>query len=289
MKQKEGSKMTKASRNKVAANLFLIVLCFIMIYPVFWWFGAAFKTNAELSSANFFPANPTFDNFTQGWYAITDYPFSIFYWNTIKLIVSLLFTSLISCSLVAFGFARMNFPLKNFWFSIVLVTLMLPNQVTIVPQYVMFDKFGWIDTYLPFIVPHALAGGIGGSFFIFLLVQFIRGIPKEMDEAAKMDGCSTFKIYYRIIIPLLMPALVTVSIFCFLWNWDDFFGHMIYIKSIEKYTVGLALKLFVDSQSATPWGQLFAMALLSVMPGTVIFFFTQRYIVEGIATTGLKG
>ncbi|TDF90601.1 carbohydrate ABC transporter permease [Paenibacillus piri] len=281
--------MTKVIRNVIVPNLFLIALCVIMIYPVFWWFGAAFKTNAELSSANFFPSSPTIENFTQGWFAITKYPFSVFYWNTFKLIAGVLFTSLISCSLVAFGFARMHFPLKNFWFSIVLLTLMLPNQVTIVPQYVMFDKFGWVDTYLPFIVPHALAGGIGGSFFIFLLVQFIRGIPKEMDEAAKMDGCSTFKIYYRIILPLLKPALVTVSIFCFLWNWDDFFGHMIYIKSIDKYTVGLALKLFVDSQSATPWGQLFAMSLLSVMPGTIIFFFTQRYIVEGIATTGLKG
>ncbi|XID91585.1 carbohydrate ABC transporter permease [Paenibacillaceae bacterium WGS1546] len=280
--------MTFVRRHHLIAHLGLILLCLVMFYPVLWWIGAVFKTNAELSSASLFPRHPTWDNFTQGWNAIVNYSFTTFYLNTFKLMFSVLFTSLVSCSLVAFGFARLRFPLKNFWFAIVLLTLMLPNQVTIVPQYVMFDKFRWIDTYLPFIVPHALAGGIGGSFFVFLLVQFIRGIPKELDEAAKMDGCGNFKIYYRIVLPLLFPALVTVAIFCFLWNWDDFFGHMIFIKSIDKYTVGLALKLFVDSQSATPWGQLFAMSLLSVVPSALIFFFSQRYIVEGIATTGLK-
>lgn len=278
----------RLTRTKWTTHFLLIAICAIMIYPVLWWFGAAFKPNSELSSANFLPRNPTFDNFTEGWYAITKYSFSVFFGNSIFLSIVVVIVSLLSCSIVAFGFARLNFPLKKFWFSIVLITLMLPNQVTIVPQYVMFDKFNWVDSYLPFIIPHALAGGIGGSFFIFLLVQFIRGIPKELDEAAKMDGCSTFKIYYGIIVPLLLPALVTVTIFCFLWNWDDFFGHMIYIKSIDKYTVGLALKLFVDSQSATPWGQLFAMSLLSILPGTIMFFFTQKYIVEGIATTGLK-
>lgn len=276
-------------RNQWLAHLLLLAVCLIMIYPVLWWFGASFKPAAEISSPDLFPANPTLDNFTDGWKAITGHSFTQFYGNTLKLILGVLFTTIISCSLAAYGFARMDFPLRNMWFSIVLVTLMLPNQVTIVPQYVMFDKFGWIDTYLPFIVPHALAGGIGGSFFIFLLVQFIRGIPRELDEAARIDGCSSFMIYSRIVMPLLVPALVTVSIFCFLWNWDDFLGHMIYIKSIDNYTVGLALKLFVDSQSATPWGQLFAMALLSVLPGTLVFFFAQRYIVEGIATSGLKG
>ncbi|WP_240418728.1 carbohydrate ABC transporter permease [Paenibacillus periandrae] len=276
-------------RNRILSHLFLIVLCLILFYPIFWWVGAVFKTNAELASPGFWPQHPTLDNFVKGWTAITGYSFGHFYLNSFRLILSVLFTSLFSCSLVAFGFARLNFPLKSFWFSIVLVTLMLPNQVTIVPQYVMFSKFGWIDTYLPFIVPHSLAGGVGGSFFIFMLVQFIRGIPHELDEAAKIDGCSPFGIYWRIILPLLVPALITMSIFCFLWNWDDFLGHMIYIQSIDKYTVGLALKVFVDAQSSTPWGQLFAMSFLSIMPGTLIFFLAQRYIVEGMATSGLKG
>ncbi|MBB6734725.1 carbohydrate ABC transporter permease [Cohnella zeiphila] len=279
----------KNMKRSFASHLLLIVISAVMMYPVLWWFGAVFKPSDELSSASLIPHHPTLKNFSEGWNAITHYSFSIFFGNTIGLAVSVVAVAVVSCSLVAFGFARMNFPLKNFWFSIVLLTLMLPNQVTIVPQYILFDSFGWIDTYLPFIIPHALAGGIGGSFFIFLFVQFIRSIPKELDEAAKMDGCGSFKIYSRIIVPLLVPAIVTVSIFCFLWNWDDFFGQMIYIQSIGKFTVGLALKMFVDSQSAAPWGQLFAMSLLSIVPGAVLFFFTQRYLVEGIATTGLKG
>jgi ABC-type sugar transport system, permease component len=278
-----------ARRKSLASHAMLLILCAVMLYPVLWWFGAVFKPVEELSSPRILPLRPTLTNFTEGWYAITNYSFGVFFSNTILLSISVVAVTIVSCSLVAYGFARMNFPLKNFWFSIVLLTLMLPNQVTIVPQYILFDTFDWIDTYLPFVVPHALAGGIGGSFFIFLLVQFIRGIPRELDEAAEIDGCGSFKIFTRIIVPLLVPALVTVSIFCFLWNWDDFFGHMIFIKSIGKFTVGQALKLFVDSQSAAPWGQLFAMALLSILPGAVVFFFAQRFLVEGIATTGLKG
>ncbi|MCC3372013.1 carbohydrate ABC transporter permease [Cohnella sp. REN36] len=281
--------MKVAKRSAIGSHLLLAVISAAMMYPVLWWFGAVFKPIEEMSSANLIPLRPTLKNFTEGWNAITHYSFGVFFGNTLALSATLVAVSVVSCSLVAFGFARMNFPLRNFWFSIVLLTLMLPNQVTIVPQYVLFDSFRWIDTYWPFVIPHALAGGIGGSFFIFLFVQFIRGIPKELDEAAKMDGCGSFKIYSRIIVPLLVPAIVTVSIFCFLWNWDDFFGHMIYLQSVGKFTVGQALKLFVDSQSAAPWGQLFAMSLLSIVPGTVLFFFTQRYLVEGIATTGLKG
>jgi multiple sugar transport system permease protein len=260
-----------------------------MIYPVLWWFGAAFKTNAELSSPGFWPQQPTLDNFTKGWNAITGYSFGHFYINSFQLVGSIVCTTIISCSLVAFGFARLDFPLRKFWFSLVLLTLMLPSQAIIVPQYVLYDKLGWINTYLPFIVPSMLAVGISGSFFIFLLVQFIRGIPRELDEAAKIDGCGWFMIYARIIFPLLLPALASVAIFCFLWSWEDFLGHMIYIKTVDKFTVDLALKMFVDAQSSTPWGQLFAMALVSVLPATIIFFVAQRYIVEGIATTGIKG
>lgn len=270
-------------------HISLAIFSFVMMYPIFWWVGAAFKPNNELNSANLFPAHPTWSNFIDGWNAISGFSFTHFYVNTFELIFGVLFTTIISCSLVAFGFARLDFPLRNFWFSIVLVTLMLPSQVTLIPQYAMFNAFGWVDTYLPFIVPHSLAGGVGGSFFIFLLVQFIRGIPQELDEAAKIDGCSWFGIYYRVILPLLKPPLVTVAIYCFLWNWDDFFGHLLYINSIDKYTVGLALKMFVDANSATPWGQVFAMSLVSVIPAVIIFFIAQRHIVEGVATSGVKG
>jgi multiple sugar transport system permease protein len=270
-------------------HIVLSFICLFMVYPILWWVGAAFKTNEEIDSVNLFSANPTLSNFIDGWYAIPGYSFTHFFMNTFELIIGVLFTTIVSCSLVAFAFARLDFPLRKFWFSIVLVTLMLPSQITLVPQYDMFNAFGWINTYLPFIVPHTLAGGIGGSFFIFLLVQFIRGIPRELDEAAKIDGCSWFGIYFRIILPLMKPPLVTVAIYCFLWNWDDFLGHLIYINSVDKYTVGLALKMFVDANSSVPWGQLFAMSLLSVVPAILIFFFAQRHIVDGVATSGLKG
>lgn len=273
----------------MAAHASMIVFGILMLYPVFWWIGAAFKTNEELTSPNFLPIHPTWDNFINGWHAVPNYSFSHFYANTLILVAVLIVTSLLSCSLVAFGFARLDFALKGFWFSMLLMTLMLPHQVTMVPQYVLFNNLGWVNTYLPFMVPHALAGGIGGSFFVFLLVQFVRGIPRELDESAKLDGCSWFGIYWRIVMPLMKPAMVTVMIYCFLWNWDDFFGHLIYINSVDKYTVGLALRLMMDSQSETPWGQLLAMSLISILPSVLIFLTSQRHFVEGIATTGLKG
>ncbi|MNR07423.1 L-arabinose transport system permease protein AraQ [compost metagenome] len=170
-----------------------------------------------------------------------------------------------------------------------MLTLMMPAQVLIIPQYAMFHQLGWVNTYLPFVVPHLVASGAGGSFFVFLLIQFIRGIPKDLDESAKIDGCSWFGIFWRVVLPLTQPAIVTIMIFCFLWNWDDFLGHLLYLNSVDKYTVGLALRMINDAQSAQEWGQLLAMSLVSILPATIVFTFLQRYFVEGIATTGIKG
>ncbi|GAA4855748.1 carbohydrate ABC transporter permease [Paenibacillus vulneris] len=281
--------MNSTLRRSLQSHVLLVIFSLIMVYPILWWVGAAFKSNAEMSSPSLFPKEWLWSNFTEGWTAIPKFTFTQFYVNTFELIIGVLVTSVLSCSLVAFGFARLDFPLKNFWFSVLLVTLMLPTQVTLVPQYIMFNTWGWVNSYLPFYVPHALAGGIGGPFFIFLLVQFIRALPKELDESAKMDGCSWFGIYWRIVMPLTKPALVTVMIYCFLWNWDDFFGQLLYINSLDKYTVGLALKLFVDSQSALPWGQLLAMSLVSILPSVVLFFMAQKHFVEGIASGAVKG
>lgn len=281
--------MKRTHKRQFGTHLLLLISSLVMIYPVIWWLGASLKKNEEMSSPNIFPSNPMWSNFANGWVAIPNYSFTHFYINSFELTAGVLITAVVSCSLVAFGFARLDFPLRNFWFSIVLITLMLPSQVTLVPQYIMFNAFGWIDTYLPFVVPHALGGGIGGSFFIFLLVQFIRGIPRELDESAKLDGCGWFGIYWRIVLPLTKPALVTVGIYCFLWNWDDFFGHLIYINSVEKYTVQLALRLFMDSQGGMEWGEMLAMSLVSILPAVVVFIVAQRHIVEGIASTGIKG
>ncbi|MGG1553435.1 carbohydrate ABC transporter permease [Paenibacillus ferrarius] len=278
-----------AKQSSIKPHIWMIVFGFIMLYPIIWWLGASLKSNEEMSSPNIFPDKWLWNNFSDGWNAMPNYSFAHFYMNNFQLMFGVIFASVISCSLVAFAFARLDFPLKKIWFGLMLMTLMLPNQVTLVPQYIMFGKFGWINTYMPFFVPHALAGGIGGSFFIYLLVQFIRSVPKELDESAKMDGCSWFSIYWRIVMPLTRPALVTVMLYCFLWNWDDFFGQLLYINSVEKYTVNLALKLFIDTSSTMPWGQMLAMSLVSIIPSVIIFFVAQRHFVDGIASGALKG
>ncbi len=269
-------------------HVLMTVFSLIMVYPLFWWIGASLKSNAEMSSASLLPKEPVWRNFSNGWNAIPGHSFTDFYLNTFGLEIAVVLATILSCTLVAFGFARLDFPLKGFWFSVLMMTLMLPGQVLIVPQYAMFYQFGWVNTYWPFIVPHLLAGGAGGTFFVFLLVQFIRGVPRELDEAAKMDGCSWFGIYARVIMPLTKPAVVTVMIFCFLWNWDDFLGHLLYINSVDKYTVGLALKMLNDSEGSQQWGQLLAMSLVSILPATLVFALAQKQLVEGIATTGIK-
>ncbi len=228
-------------------------------------------------------------NYTEGWYGLPRYSFTHFFGNSFFLVGTIVLLAVIICSLTAYGFARLKFPLRNVWFSILLLTLMLPSQIVIVPQYIMYNSFGWVDSYLPFIIPHLLACGNGSAFFIFMLVQFIWGIPRELDESAKIDGCNQFGIYLRIILPLMKTSLVSVAIFAFLWNWDDFFNQLLYINSLSKYTVGLALKFFIDGQSAAPWGQLLAMSLVSVLPAVVLFFAAQRYFVEGITTGAIKG
>ncbi|CAM4473414.1 carbohydrate ABC transporter permease [Paenibacillus phoenicis] len=270
-------------------HLFMILFSLVMVYPVLWWIGASLKTNGELASPNIFPSVPQWSNFVKGWNSVPGHTFTDFYLNTFALEAAVIAATLVSSTLVAFGFGRLNFPLKNLWFSLFMLTLMMPGQVLIIPQYALFHQLGWVNTYLPFIVPHMLAGGAGGTFFVFLLIQFVRGIPMELDESAKIDGCSWFGIYFRIVMPLMVPAIVTVTIFCFLWNWDDFLGHLLYLNSVDKYTVSLALRMINDSQSAQEWGQLLAMSLVSIIPATLIFMFLQKYFVEGIATTGIKG
>ncbi|MCR2806286.1 carbohydrate ABC transporter permease [Paenibacillus soyae] len=272
----------------VIRHSFLFIFSLVMIYPLIWWMGSSLKSNAEMSSPYPFPLVPLWNNFGEGWNAIPGFSFTDFYLNTFMLELAVINATVVSCTLVAFGFARLDFPLKKFWFSILLLTLMLPAQVLVIPQYAMFHQFGWIDTYWPFIVPHLLAGGSGGTFFVFLLVQFIRGVPKELDESAKIDGCSWFGIYLLIVMPLTRSALITVIIFCFLWNWDDFLGHLLYINSVDKYTVGLALKMLSDSEGNQQWGQLLAMSLVSILPATLLFAAAQKQLVESVATTGMK-
>jgi len=270
---------------KYKTHIILVLFSIAMLFPVIWWVGATFKTIGEMSSANLFPTAPTLQNYIKGWNLSKAYTFTHFFKNNMIMEVLNVFGSVISSSLVAFGFARVNFKFKSFWFSILMLTLMLPSQVTVVSQYIMYSKLHFTDSYFPLIFPHFLGGG---AFFIFLLIQFIRAIPKELDEAATIDGASTFGIYWRVILPLIVPALVTVGIFTFIWSWDDFYSQVLYLSSISKFTVGLALRMFID-QFEVQWGQLLAISLLSILPSVILFFSAQKQFVEGIATTGIKG
>ena len=187
--------------------------------------------------------------------------------------------------MAAFGFARIPFKGRNFFFICMMITLMIPSQVLVVPQYIIFNKLGWVNSFLPLTVPE----WGGRAFFIFLIMQFIAGIPKELDEAAEIDGCGKVQLFKRIMLPLIKPALATSAIFAFYWKWDDFMGSLLYLNTPENYTVSIALKLFCDPTTISDYGAMFAMCVLSLLPVIVLFLFTQRYIVEGIAMSGLKG
>jgi multiple sugar transport system permease protein len=177
--------------------------------------------------------------------------------------------------------------LRRLWFALMLGTIMLPFQVTLVPQYIVYKKLGWVGTFLPIVVPKFLAVD---AFFVFLLVQFIRTIPRDLDDAAKIDGCGPFRLFYRIVLPLTVPALATTAIFTFIWTWNDFLSQLIYLgNTISSYTVPVALGSFIDTTSQSSWGQLLAMATLSVLPIFGFFLAFQRLLLEGIATTGIRG
>jgi multiple sugar transport system permease protein len=258
-----------------------------MIYPLIWLIASSFKPREEIfrRASTLIPQNPTISNYIDGWAGFGGITFSTFFLNSFIVAGVGTLTVVFASALVAYGFARLRFAGKNFWFTCMLLTLMLPTQVQIIPQYIVFNKLNWINTFWPLLVPRFF----GQAFFIFLMIQFIRGIPRELDEAAEIDGAGKFDIFWRVILPLLMPAIITSAIFSFYWTWEDFFGPLLYLSKPQLYTVSLALKNFADSSSATNWGAIFAMSVLSLLPVFILFIIFQRYIVEGISTSGLKG
>jgi multiple sugar transport system permease protein len=269
----------------VVAHVVLIAASILMLYPLLWMLAASFRPEREIfSSTSLIPSAVTLNGYISGWHGLP-LSFGTFFINSFTISVLCIIGNLAACSMTAFAFARLNFRGKRFWFALMLGTLMLPYQVTLIPQYVLFLKLGWVNTFLPLVVPKYLASD---AFFTFLMVQFFRGIPKELDEAAQMDGCSPWRIYYKVLLPLSVPVLTTAAIFTFIFTWDDFFGPLIYLSDIKTYTVTIALRTFVDSTAESNWSGLFAMSILSLVPIFVIFLFFQRYLIEGIATTGMK-
>jgi oligogalacturonide transport system permease protein len=257
-----------------------------MIFPLIWLISASLKPNNEIfGTLSLVPSKFMWNSYTEGWKGSGQFTFGVFFINTLKLVVPTVICTLISSVIVAYGFARFEFPLKKILFMFMLSTLMLPNAVIIIPRYILFNSLDWLDSYLPFIIPAIFATN---SFFIFMLVQFLRGIPKELDESAVIDGCNSFMILARILLPLSKPALFSAAIFQFIWTWNDFFNVLIYVNSIKKYTVSLGLRMALDIQAAVNWNQVMAMSVVAIVPPVLVFFFSQKHFVEGIATTGIK-
>ncbi len=273
--------------HNVWVYLLLGAIGIIMVYPLLWLFFASFKGNMELfSSIQLLPKDIVWSSYGEGWQGTGQYTYTRFFGNSLWMVGWTVLFTLVSSVLVAYGFSRFNFPLKKILFMLMISTLMLPNAVIIIPRYILFKNFGWLDSYLPFIVPAIFACY---PFFIFMLIQFFRGLPVELDESAELDGCNPLMVLTHILLPLSKPALFSAGIFQFMWTWNDFFNSLIYINSIRKYPISLALRMAIDTTGGVSWNQIFAMSVLAVTPLILLFFFAQKYFVEGIATTGLKG
>jgi multiple sugar transport system permease protein len=263
----------------------LAATALVMLYPVIWMVVSSLRPGNEIfREPGILVRDLRIENYRIGWNALTE-PFTRYLLNSAAVVLGSIVGNLVSCSMAAYAFARLNFTGKKFWFAIMLVTIMLPIHVVIVPQYILFSQAGWINTFLPLIVPKLLATD---AFFVFLMVQFIRGIPRELDEAARIDGCSKGGIFLRVILPLMVPALATTAIFTFIWTWNDFFSQLIYLTDPKMYTVPVALRAFVDATASTSWGSLFAMSVVSLVPIFLAFLLGQRFLIKGIATTGIK-
>jgi multiple sugar transport system permease protein len=270
---------------RVAVHLLLLAGAIVMIYPLLWMVASSLRAPDQIfTESGLIPSDIRFENYSVGWNALA-FDFGRFYANSFLISGLVVVGNVAACSMAAYAFARIRFRFRGFWFAVMLGTLMLPVHVVIIPQYVLFHRLQWIDTILPLTVPSFLAAD---AFFVFLMVQFIRGIPTELDDAARIDGCGHVQTYLRVILPLMKPALVTTAIFSFIWSWDNLFAQVIFLSSPENFTVPLALRAFLDSTGRSNWPELFAMSTVALVPVFAIFLTLQRHLTQGIATTGLK-
>ena len=282
-KRRHGKKRTKSA----IYHLVVALSCLVMIYPILWMFASSLKGPSEIWTriSSLIPRELTFENYVNGWAGFGGITFATFFKNSFIYAGVATIGAVASSAVVAYAFAKIRFVGRGFWFTVMMLTIMLPVQILLIPQYIVFSKLGWINTFKPLLIPRFF----GNAFFIFLMVQFMRGIPNELLEAAEIDGCSRIGIFFRIVLPLIQPALITATIFSFYWTWEDFLTPLIYLNEPQLYTVSLAIRSFSDPSSTTDWGAIFAMSSLSLVPVFVIFIAFQRYLVEGISTTGLTG
>lgn len=272
-------------KNNLVRHVVLIAFGFLMLYPLLWMLKSSLTPEIDIfSGIGVLPLQATFENYVRGW-GISNFP--LYFVNTLIVVAGCLLGNLIACALAAYAFARLEFRMRRVFFALMLAGIMLPYHVVAVPQYIMFSAVDLVgDSFAPLIIPKLLATD---AFFIFLMIQFLRGIPRELDAAAALDGAGHYRTFWSIILPLMRPALLTTAIFTFIWTWNDFFSPLIYLTNPNSYTVSLGLNALLDSETATGYGPLFAMSVLTLVPVFVFFLLAQKWLVQGIATTGTKG
>ncbi|TDC85624.1 carbohydrate ABC transporter permease [Micromonospora sp. KC606] len=271
----------------VAWHVGAIALLAVVLYPIVWVTAATFKPTEDIiGSLQLLPTRITTINYERAVEGIAGISVVRFFWNSTVLAVLSVVGTVASSAMAAYAFARLRFRGRTLMFGLMIATLLLPFHVLIIPQYVVFQKLGLVDTYAPLLLGKFLATE---AFFVFLMVQFMRGIPYELDESAKIDGAGHWAVFWNILLPLSRPAIITTAIFTFIWTWNDFFGPLIYLSTPEKYPLPLALQLFIDETAGSDFGALMAMSMLALVPVILFFLFFQRFLVEGVSTSGLKG
>jgi multiple sugar transport system permease protein len=283
--------MTALTRRPPARRLVWHVVCvvllIVLLYPVAWLVLASFKPAEEiLSSLRLLPERFILGNYAEVFGGQAGVSVWRFFVNSMIVSIGAVIGTVLSCSLAAYAFSWLRFPMRTPLFAFMIATIMLPIHVLLIPQYTIFHRLDMIDTFWPLVLPKLLATD---AFFVFLMVQFMRGLPSELGDAARMDGCGPIRTFGYIVLPLTRPALVTTAIFTFIWSWNDFFSQLIYLNTPRNYTLPLALRLFIDQTSETSYGAMMAMSVLSLLPIALFFFAFQRLLVQGVATTGMTG
>lgn len=277
----------KAKSKRLLYHVCMFIAGFIMLYPLLWLVFSSFKPEEQimLSAGSLIPKEWTFENYIRGWGGSKRYNFAVYFKNSLFISIVRVIGTTLSCTMIAYGFSRIKFKLRDFWFAVMIGTMCLPGMVLQIPQYLLYNKLGWVGTYLPLLIPTFF----GSASAVFLLMQFMKTVPIEMDEAAMIDGCGRFRMFWNIMIPLIRPCVSMTAVNCFIGSWGDFYGALIYLNKPSMYPIAYALKLFADDSGNGGIGPTLAMSVLSLVPIFIIFAIFQKQLVEGISTTGVKG
>jgi multiple sugar transport system permease protein len=279
--------MNRRRLSSVAWHAAVLAILVVVLYPIVWVVAATFKPSGDIiGSLRLLPTAPTAGNYERAMEGLAGISVLRFFWNSTVLALLSVVGTVASSALAGYAFARLRFRGRGAMFALMISTLLLPFHVLIIPQYAVFQRLDLIDTYVPLLLGKFLAIE---AFFVFLMVQFMRTIPHELDESAKIDGAGQWGIFWHVVLPLSRPAVITTAIFTFIWSWNDFLGPLIYLSTPDKYPLPLALQLFIDEASGSDFGALMAMSVLALVPVILFFLFFQRFLVEGVSTSGLKG